>query len=323
MDIQLRNVLLPIILGKKKLRANMEYPKLSRIFVIAGNAASGKDEIIRALLSLGKLQAKVLKKYASRQQEPEDGEEIICQYIPKKTYLEKFLKEYQEEEDRIIQNLSKIDRDFKNAYQREFIDFKQKLDEKTINEYERFWALIWKKLKVEHVPLEEVLNEYFEKNPMYEDLSEIKRYAKKIREDTGVGVYEKENRRYIIYGDDNRLYGCDITEVKEMLDENNFHLVIVASQIGLVNVLKEEFEENRVRLIYAHSEISVNEFAANATDISVKDKEGEFRKRLDEYAGGISDYDHVTIYAKSQLTYEQTSKEEELIDQMFRLLRAY
>ena len=107
------------------------------------------------------------------------------------------------------------------------------------------------------------------------------------------------------------------------MDENKYHLVIVASEIGVVNVLKEKFGEERVRLIYAHSEISMKEFEANASDITKDEKKKRFQEILDNYTNEISNYDHVTIYAKSQLTYEQTSKEEELIDQMFRLLRAY
>ena len=119
------------------------------------------------------------------------------------------------------------------------------------------------------------------------------------------------------------MYGCDITELEDILSKNKFHLVIAASQIEVVNILKKMYGENRIRLIYAHSDISASEFEENATDITKKDKKEEFRRILDDYTKDIAYYNHVTIYAKSQLTYEQTSKEEELVDQMFRLLRAY
>lgn len=168
-----------------------------------------------------------------------------------------------------------------------------------------------------------ILNRYFEANPQYVDLLEIKKSFNTRCMEKDVGVYEKDKKRYLIYGNDTKLYGCDLSEVQEILDNNKYHLVIVASQIEVVNVLKELYGEQRVRLIYAHSEISAGEFEANATDITKKEKKEEFRKILDSYTKEISHYDHVTIYAKSQLTYEQTSKEEELIDQMFRLLRAY
>lgn len=323
LDLQLENIIFPILQGKKKLKEKMTYPKLSRIFVVAGNAASGKDEIIRALLSMGKLQARVLPKYTMRQQEPEDGCEMICRYVPGKECLLRLKQSYLEEKKQIEDNLTKIDVNFKKKYKEDFLCFCRQLEEKNPNEYERFWEMIRCKMDQEQEEQQVILNRYFETNPQYVDLLEIKKNfdIKWIEKD--VGVYEKDKKRYLIYGNDTKLYGCDLSEVQEILDNNKYHLVIVASQIEVVNVLKELYGEQRVRLIYAHSEISAGEFEANATDITKKEKKEEFRKILDSYTKEISHYDHVTIYAKSQLTYEQTSKEEELIDQMFRLLRAY
>lgn len=323
LDLQLKNVILPIIQGHKQLREKMEFPKSSRIFVVAGNAASGKDEIVRALLSMGKLQAKVLPKYTMRQQEPEDGEEMICRYVPQIRWLQKFRKSYFDQKQWIEKNLCKMEEKFKNKYREDFLVFQRQLDEKNQNEYERFWKMIEDTLNNGLESQETILDNYFEENTRYVDLLDIKRNAKKICEDCDVGIYETEGKKYLIYGNDAKLYGCDISEMQDVLDTNRYHLVIVASQIEVVNVLKKLYGNQRVRLIYAHSEISAGEFEANATDITKKEKKEEFRKILDSYTKEISNYDHVTIYAKSQLTYEQTSKEEELIDQMFRLLRAY
>lgn len=116
LDLQLKNIIIPILQGKKKLKEKMTYSKLSRIFVVAGNAASGKDEIIRALLSMGKLQARVLPKYTMRQQEPEDGCEMICRYVPSKECLLRLKQSYLEEKKQIEDNLSKIDVNFKKKY---------------------------------------------------------------------------------------------------------------------------------------------------------------------------------------------------------------
>ena len=52
----------------------------SRLFIIAGNASSGKDKIISAVMTLGSLHAQVVKKYTTRQATNEDGAEIICKY---------------------------------------------------------------------------------------------------------------------------------------------------------------------------------------------------------------------------------------------------
>lgn len=94
LDLQLRNILRPLVTGKKDLPYIDKYKKYPHIFVIAGNAASGKDEIIRALMSMGKLEVQVLPKYTMRQQEPEDGREMICRYIPKQEIINKFRIEY-------------------------------------------------------------------------------------------------------------------------------------------------------------------------------------------------------------------------------------
>lgn len=53
----------------------------SRLFVITGNASSGKDEVIRAVQSLGGFHAQVVPKYTTRQQHNDDGDEIICQKL--------------------------------------------------------------------------------------------------------------------------------------------------------------------------------------------------------------------------------------------------
>lgn len=321
LDFQLKNVLLPIILGKKELRDKAEYPKSSRIFVVAGNAASGKDEIVRALLTMGKLQAKVLPKYTMRQQEPGDGKEMICQYIPKKSFLTKLRREYFDQKDWIAENLSRLDINFINNYKEAFLLFQRKLEEKNPDENMRFWQLVTK--KIDNEDQDTLLNCYFEENPHYVDLLDIKKNSKKICSNRNVAVYEKNDAKYLIYGNESRLYGCDITEIEDVLANNKHHLVIVASQIEVVNILKKLYGEKNVRLLYAHSEISATEFEANATDITKKEKKKEFQKILNAYTKEISNYDHVLIYAKSRMTYEQTSKEEELIDQMFRLLRAY
>ncbi len=324
LDLQLKNLLVPIIQGQKNLRSEeMVYSKSSRIFVIAGNAASGKDEIIRALLSMGKLQAKVLSKYTMRQQEPADGKEMICQYVPKNSYLSELKKEYNQQRERIAENLNRMDEKFKTEYKEEFLVFQRQLEEKNQNEYVRFWKMISEKLEKKEIDEKSILDFYFQVNSQYVDLSNIKKTATKLYDEYDAGIYEKDNKIFLIYGNETKLYGCDITDLENILNKNIYHLVIAASQIEVVNILKKRYGEDRVRLIYAHSEISAGEFEANATDITKKDKKEEFKKILDAYTKEIANYNHVTIYAKSQLTYEQTSKEEELVDQMFRILRAY
>lgn len=91
--IQVKNVIKGVLNGKISLEAKRNgKPKL---FIIAGNAASGKDEIIQAVNDMGKLQATIIPKYTSRMQDEEDGDEMICKYVPKKSKLNKYEKDYQ------------------------------------------------------------------------------------------------------------------------------------------------------------------------------------------------------------------------------------
>lgn len=53
-----------------------------KLFIVVGNPASGKDELIRAINSLGKLHADIIPKHTNRHWRFEDGNEMICKYIP-------------------------------------------------------------------------------------------------------------------------------------------------------------------------------------------------------------------------------------------------
>lgn len=54
----------------------------SKLFVIAGNASSGKDNIISATRELGAFHAQIVTKYTTRQATKDDGSELICQTLP-------------------------------------------------------------------------------------------------------------------------------------------------------------------------------------------------------------------------------------------------
>ena len=50
----------------------------SKLFVVAGNASSGKDNIISATRELGAFHAQIVTKYTSRAATKEDGSELVC-----------------------------------------------------------------------------------------------------------------------------------------------------------------------------------------------------------------------------------------------------
>lgn len=51
-----------------------------KLFIVVGNPASGKDQLIRAVNTLGKLHADIVPKHTDRPQRIDDGNEMICKY---------------------------------------------------------------------------------------------------------------------------------------------------------------------------------------------------------------------------------------------------
>ena len=102
--LQARGVIDGVFNGKIKLdKAIKRGPKL---FIVSGNAASGKDDIVKAAKLYGKQQADILIKSTSRQEEDGDVGEIICKYIPKKDKIEQYLTEYNSELSRIEEKMT-------------------------------------------------------------------------------------------------------------------------------------------------------------------------------------------------------------------------
>ena len=93
--IQTENLIRGVIDEKISLSKKIENsPKL---FIISGNAASGKDDIIKAANKMGRFHTDILKKYSSRWQEVDDENEIICKYKPKDSLVAKYNDDYESE----------------------------------------------------------------------------------------------------------------------------------------------------------------------------------------------------------------------------------
>jgi guanylate kinase len=93
--IQAENIIRGVI--EKKISLNKKIDKSPKLFIVSGNAASGKDDIIKAANKMGRLQTDILKKYTSRWQEFDDENEIICKYKPKDSLVSKYNVEYESE----------------------------------------------------------------------------------------------------------------------------------------------------------------------------------------------------------------------------------
>lgn len=316
-DRQLYNILRGVFDGEIKLRRNSSalHSDIPKTFILAGNAASGKDELIRAIKDLGKLQAEIIPKYTVRRQEKDDEDEMICRLRPKKDVISQLEFRCSCDRETIFEELNKVSPHIRERFIKEWEEMKKKISLKIPTWQELFWTM------VERGGDED---ELFEPNPDYLDLSQIIQNGEIVREESdGTVLVRYEGMEYIIYhakGKENKLYGC---QLDRSLSRSDKYKVLVASQYGVFNILKCELGSDNVAVIYAHSQISEDEFARNVKDNAEKEKREKFSEYLNDYVNNIVYYDHVVIFAKSRFADAQSIKEEELIDQMFRLFRVY
>lgn len=451
-QIQIRNVIMGVITGKIKL--NKKSKNGSKLFIISGNAASGKDEIIQAVNEMGSLQGSIIPKYTSRMQDETDGNEMICKYIPKKELLDKYEIEYQCEfekkkvsfidrekhagnnvekrtqaleinlsEKRKIRTASRrfwdsveverekqknnlrtrilnesipekkisnkelfkmsfdelFDMYCKEGYHKNDIDPIDFLKKTKINEQDLI-NLILKETNVENNVTKEKLKELnenelwklYEKDGFHDDSVDVcllkrsfqnefleKFYDKnpeyiidleKVREDysneielmikgqkfgmTGPAYYiEYNNYGWIMYENNQTLYAFKVCRIQKELNKKvsihlekmkkaNKHCVLVASLIDIFALCKEWFGDDIVT-VFAYSEISSEEFEKNSKAGTVTRKLINFEQEIEKYSRYIAYFDHVTIYAESEMAKKNGGKKEELIDQIFRLFRYY
>ena len=99
--------------------------------------------------------------------------------------------------------------------------------------------------------------------------------------------------------------------------------VIALSDIHTILKLKQEFGDQVVP-VYCNSQISKEEFQryAGGDEIGIAKRE-EFERQLTDFIENFMLFRHVVIYAENELGHASDSRQEELIDQLFRLFRAY
>ena len=232
-DQQIRSIRDNIILKNiaPRQRANREKPLL---YVISGNGASGKDELIEATYAMGKLYAEVLPKYTSRNQDGDDGPELICQ--------------------------------------------------------------------------NNICGDGFVTNPDYE--------AYVLRRK------ENPDKYWTYLANGSFEYSFDIERLRQSLASG--HSVVMAlSDIPTIERLMEEFPE-QVVTIYCNSQISEKEFLKKHGNGEIaKGKLKAFKEKIRDFINNYMLYKHVVIYAENELGHDSDARQEELIDQLFRIFRAY
>jgi guanylate kinase len=194
----------------EKIDLNNKIEKGPKLFIISGNAQSGKDDVIKASLKMGKIQSEPLIKYTNRWQDSDDEAEIICKYIPKKSVLAQFEKEFNSEKEQFEKEFT-----FENYKTNNELECRSKYDAKdenfrrncTFEEYckalfdldviknkqkiktpiERFWIKLKEEQNLRKRPnkedpskkellkeaYSEIIGTYFDLNPDYIDLDSI------------------------------------------------------------------------------------------------------------------------------------------------------
>lgn len=442
--IQLENLIRSILTGKLSLASKRD--KTSKLFIIAGHAKSGKDEIIKAINEMGKLQATIIRKYTSRRQEGDDGEEMICRLIPSDELLLRFENEYIAEAERLNLEHEKmktaaggnIDKITEAA---EWIHTRMRA---RVKPHDKFWNLLeqeegalaeyiirlligeasdchklermnlygmtigelkelycregyhrgtvnavavcenWNEQETINALLEETAVEndvtynklkglklptlielykrdgyhslssdpgvpdmkkadiekrLFVYNPEYIDLDAIlvrhynssswKARPKKFSPDDKACYLQEDDSGYIFYENNQTKYGFEVFCISRKekillstLKDGKKHLVLVAS---LPEIFKwcDKYTNGNTITVFAHSEISVEEYKRIASSDAALRKLEKYSDEILKYSENIDKFDHVTIFAEDQIHEKSGAREEELIDQVFRLFRFY
>ncbi len=359
--LQIHNLIRAIITGKLKLNTP-SLNKKKKMFIVSGSAASGKDEIIRSVEIMGKMQAFILPKYTTRTQEPDDGSEMICRLVPKTTIMEKLEADYSIECKK-IEIQTKPPAGFVEKLQKEY-DSNQFINE-SLDEYlsvrweakrlsllkdiptpeQRFWLEVEqerKKLKKRKYTSEkisaEIENKFFQINDTYVSIEDIyiknKNYFDSYTANQEIGVsgpaclINEGGVKYIIYKNNkNILYAFNLTtpdgkSLTDLLFEENRHCIIAASLTEIFRLCKEHMDDNVVT-IFAYSQISAENYQKRTNEGTASAKAAAVEKDIERYSKYIEYFDHVSIYAESVYGNKHGSADEELVDQIFRLFRAY
>lgn len=343
-DKQILSIRDNIILQEKR-PPNREKKDNPVLYIIAGNAASGKDELIRAANDLGKLYVDIVPKYTSRNQQSDDGSEMICRFVVDEDYKKNLVKNINDILSYIENNLinnKELNKSYDNFEEmltnnKKYCEYKEEKDDnKALELYQNgvkkylWWKLLddFNNIKIITKRINEFENE-LEKDG-YKDFFP---WAGR-RDDSPLGYIENKNYNSMIDAKEklkerfleytaNQVYKY-IIDLKKIDDgfANNRSQVLVLSDVETIKKLKKRYGD-QVIVIYCHSQIDETEFKKNTTDANIEQKIKKFSKQLEEFAENYSIYRHVIIYAENEIGHESDGRQEDLIDQLFRLFMAY
>ena len=180
---------------------------------------------------------------------------------------------------------------------------------------------------------------YFELDSRYLDLEKIKvQHSGKIKLEISKISDKQENKScflrhdgkdYILY-ENNILYnkpvdyGFEIGTIRDSWNERRKHIVLTASLPNVSRICKDILGAENVVTAFTYSQISRKEHLEHSDKVmgQAKAKDKEYMDIL-RYANHIADFDYALIYAETSLVNITGNQKDELVDQIFRLFRAY
>ena len=351
--IQIRNVIKAVLNGKLDLSGEKVYG--NKLFVISGNAQSGKDDVIQGVRKMGKLLSAIVPKYTSRAQERDDGDEMICKYVPQKSIYELFEKAYELRREKIEKKYRQQDPE-KPHYPESFNKFCEKnFNKKSNDTLEDYKAVKWEVKRINSIrrlktPVirffsavakaieageDDATEEFFQLNPDYVDLDDMRekndivvrpQLSDQYPDEGPAYVIPFDNTEYIIYENNKKSdgskykYGFTLESVKNSL--KNKHVLLVSSLMKTLDICREKFGKKNIVTVFAYSQIDKETYGKYNNSEQAKAKMQEYDD-IKRYADNIADFDHVLIYTESGYVDKSNGLKETLIEQMFKLFRLY
>ena len=334
--LQIFNILQGIF--DKKIPLNKNYSNGAKLFIISGNNASGKDDVNRAVQKMGKLQAKVIPKYTSRRQEDDDENEMICRLIPRSDLINKYEAQYTDERDLIT---AQYDQEMPQSFK---MDCRSKFEMNSNETLEDYCNVQWdisrlKDLRNILKPYERFWSDqkdnedFFQKNIDYINLEELKKKSNSFNpkeNDELCYLSIHEDSEYLIYENHGKQvkYAFNIEGLPQEMISDKKHRVLVASLVNVFEYCKEKIGSDEVIPIFSYSQISKEDYDRQV-ETEIEKLKSQSYDDLIRYSKFIVDFKHVIIYAETEMQKQSDSangsggQKEELIDQMFRLFRAY
>jgi guanylate kinase len=149
-----------------------------------------------------------------------------------------------------------------------------------------------------------------------------KHTTRKRRTDDGNEMICSDDKNYdmsaceIVYDNYEDKYGINVSQIWAAMLEKSSQ-VLVVSNIEAINSLKKIFSTNLI-FVYVHSEMSADDFGksqkSEKVDAYTEKRLKKYRDAFEIFLRNYNFFKHVLIYSGSQ---------EDLIDQIFRLLNYY